>query len=313
MNVASDPNAGLFRLLVCAPPKSGSTYIANVMGRYFDADAAISSIQFEGDHNVTPFLAGELRGCAFSFNWHMIPHRMNLLLAQHERMALVAVWRNLGDMFLSMDAHLFREKGSGPAFYTADEENYRALPQEHRQLVSVDLMLTWYLRFYLMWRYEDFVLHPYEQMLTGKEAFFTRLIGAFGVTVDRERMFESLGGRGAVADRLNVGLAGRSAAGLADTVKRELEGRIMRHPDWQQLEILLWELPWSVPALDPVHPLDGQVVVSPDDGFAHFVSRGRRYPIARPSGLASRTGERRLPKVVDPAELEQLPVGVTLF
>jgi hypothetical protein len=76
---------------------------------------------------------------------------------------------------------------------------------------------------------------------------------------------------------------------------------------------LLWELPWSVPALAPVHPLDGQVVVSPNDGYAHFVSRGRRYPIARPSWLESRSGERRVPKLVDPAELEPLPVGATLF
>jgi hypothetical protein len=223
------------------------------------------------------------------------------------------VWRNLGDMFLSIDEHAFREAGGGPAFYTADENNYRALPPEQRQLVRIDLMLPWYLRFYLAWRYADFVLHPYEQMLVEKEAFFTRLIAAFGVAADRERMLESFGGRGAEADRLNVGLAGRSAAGLADSAKRELEARIMRHPDWQQLEILLWELPWSVPALAPVHPFDGQVVVSPTDGYAHFVSRGRRYPVARPSWLESRSGERRLPKLVDPAKLEPLPVGATLF
>jgi hypothetical protein len=314
VTTAVDPNLGLRRIIVASPPKSGSTYVANVIAEYFGAFILVSDQQFDGDHNITHFLADELRGRPCCFNFHMLPYTMNLLLAREERILLLAVWRNIGDMLLSIDEHALRQGGNGPAFYTSDLEYYRALPQEQRHLIRLDIMLSWYLRFYLMWRATNLALHPYEQMLIEKKPFFERILEPIVGQIDDAKLNESLAGRPAGnANRLNVGQAGRSAEQLSDTVKRELEARILRHPDVAQLEILLWELPWSVPALEMQHQLDGQVITASGTDEAHFVSRGRRYPISRPTWLESRTGERRTPKIVDARELEGLPSGAPLF
>jgi hypothetical protein len=316
MTAVPDPNAGLTRLLICAPMKSGSTYTGAVLARYFGVPEigplGINVIHFLADHNLTENMALELRGRGFSFNFHMVPHLLNILIAQHEKIQLLAVWRNLGDMFVSIDEHAFRETENGPAFYTTALEEYRAFPQEQRHLVRVDFMLPWYVRFYLMWRAADMVLHPYEQMLIEKEAYFGRIIESVAGPVDRGKLAESVGVAGENS-RLNVGIAGRGATHLSDPVKREIEARLMRHPDWAQLEVLLWELPWAVPALAKQHEFDGQVVATSGASHVHFVSRGRRFPIGRPSWLLSRAGARRVPTIVEAAELERLPVGATLF
>lgn len=309
-----ESDAASRRILVCAPPKSGSTYMANVCGRYLDVDLSLpSALNFVGNHNLTTALGEELSGRRFCFNFHMLPHVLNLLMAQHLGVGLLVVWRNLGDMFVSMDDHTRRESENGPAFYIADLESYHAMPPEQRQLVHVDQMLPWYVRFYLMWRAGGATLHPYEQMLLEPAEFFSRILEPLAAPVQRERVVASLEGLPG-GNRLNVGRAGRSADQLSDAAKREIEARLLRHPDWQQLEILLWELPWSVPALAPVHALDGSVVTAAGgDGSAFFVSRGWRYPISRSSWLGTRVGERRVPKPVEPSVLERLPVGAPLL
>ena len=113
--------------------------------------------------------------------------------------------------------------------------------------------------------------------------------------------------------RFNVGLAGRSAAKFDDVNKRRLEEQLLNHPDVDQLEILLWELPWEVPALAPRSALDGQVVQAEGDATPFFVSRGVAHAIERPSWLSCRVGERRIPKPVSPAELRALPVGEAMI
>lgn len=306
--MADDPNLGLRRIIIASPPKSGSTYIANVIAEYFDASLLVSAYQFEGDHNITHFLSNELRGRKCCFNYHMMPHATNLLFARQERILLLAVWRNIGDMLVAIDEYALRQNANGPAFYTSDVEYYRSLPEEQRHLVRLDMMLGWCLRFYLMWRVSNLALHAYEQMLVEKNPFFERILEPIAGPTDDAKLTEILAGH-PEANRLNAGQAGQ----LSEAVKRELEARILRHPDVAQLEILLWELPWSVPALAPVHAFDGQVVVARTGGYAHFVSRGSRYPISRTTWLESRTGERRTPELVDARELEGLPLGATLL
>lgn len=305
--MVDDPNLGLRRIIIAAPPKSGSNYVAGVIAEYFDASLRVSAYQFEGDHNITQFLSDEVRGRACCFDFYMMPHATNLLFARQERILLLAVWRNIGDMLVAIDEYALRRNANGPPFYTSDLEYYRSLPQEQRLLVRLDMTLAWYLRFYLMWRATNLALHPFEEMLIRKKPFFERILEPI-TGIDDAKLTESLAGY-PEARRLNAGRGGQ----LSETVKRELEARILRHPDVAQLEILLWELPWSVPALAPVHALDGQVVVAPSGGYAHFVSRGRRYPISRSTWLESRTGERRTPKLVDGRELEGLALGAPLL
>ena len=98
-----DPNATLPRFLIVAPPKAASTYVANVVRRYFQIDELPFSneVDWTAEHNLTPMIYLMLRGHGFCFNFHMLAHRMNLQIAEHERIGLIAIWRNLGDIIVS--------------------------------------------------------------------------------------------------------------------------------------------------------------------------------------------------------------------
>ena len=158
-------------------------------------------------------------------------------------------------------------------------------------------MIPWYLTFYLNWRAVGLALHPYEHMLEDREGFFREMLAGVLHHPPLEAQLEhSLGAKAGNSDRLNVGRAGRSARTLSPANCRRLEDKILLHPDCAQLEVLLWEFPWEVPALEPLVPLDGQVVRADDDPTVYFISRGRRYPVPHPSWLLGRVGARRTPQ-----------------
>jgi len=311
-----DPNAGLPRILVVAPMKSGSTFVGNVLARYFGiADKPVfPPIDFDAEHNLTPWVYLAMRGKSFCFNYHMLPHRSNLTTAANERIALVGLWRNIADMIVSHDDHQARQGENGPGFFVINHAKYRSLAPRERFAFMIDVIAPWYITFYLRWRQANMALHPYEQMLRDQRAFFVELLAPLLTHAPVDELLDaSLAAPPTSGDRFNVGQAGRSAKKLDDASKRRLEERILEHPDIAQLEVLLWELPWEVPALEPRLPLDGQVVRTADDERAYFVSRGKAFPVERPSWLESRFGDRRTPRTVDAAELKRYPVGEPLL
>ena len=313
-----DVNANLFRLLVVAPMKSASTYTANLLRVYYGIDddvPELAHVDFSAEHNLTPWLCYDVRGRAFCFNFHMLPHASNLVAAEHERIELVALWRNLGDMILSMDDHQFTEGGNAPALFMLDADRYRALPAQARYAFMIDTLMPWYLAFYLRWRSVDMILRPYEQMLLDRRGYYMDMLTGIlkDVQPDLRRLDEVLEIRPGRVSRFNVGIAGRSADKFGDAAKRRLEDRLLSHPDLEQLEILLWELPWAVPALERRSPLDGQVVQVAGEGIPFFVSRGVTHPILRRAWLRCRVGERRVPKLVRKGVLSRLPVGAPLL
>ena len=316
MTTAGDPNVNLARILVVAPMKSGSSYIGRVIRSYFGIDEELTfppQIDFNAEHNLTPWLVAVLRGRSFCFNFHMLPHVSNMAIVAQEQIALRGLWRNLGDMVVSWDDHIIGDNEGGVSFFVLDHARFKALPAPARFTFIIDSIVPWYLNFYLRWHRVGLILHPYEQMLRDRPAFFNELLAPLLTHPPVEALLaQALAGGPRSPDRFNVGRAGRSVEKLDDANKRRLEDKILTHPDSDQLEILLWELPWDVPALAPHGPLDGQVVQPEGDEQAYFVSRGRAYPIGRRSWLTGRVGDRRIPRVVAPADLAAFPAGAAL-
>jgi hypothetical protein len=304
------------RILVVAPPKSGSTYISHVLRRYLSIpDATYSSeMDWGAEHRMDPWLYIPLRGRIFCFNFHMFASPINLELAKREGIALIALWRNLGDVIVSLDEHIHGTHENGPMYFIRDMQKFSARPQEERHAWIIDTVASWYLTFYLRWRIHDFALHPYEEMLRDERAFFTGIFTELlGAPPPPDQLEASLGVRNAKVERVNVGRIGRSATTISEANKRRLEGMIFGHPDFDQLEVLLWELPWRPPDLEPLLPLDGAVVrAEGDDPTLYFVSRGIRHVVSRPSWLASRFGALRTPREVPAAELRRYRLGEPL-
>ena len=316
MTTPEKSSEALFRLIVAAPMKSASTYCSNFLSAYFNVPPLdLPNVDWLGEHNLTQGLCYDVRGKSFCFNYHMLPHAANLAMLQAEGMGIVGLWRNIGDMIVSMDDHEFKEGINGPAMFIINHDKLRSFPVEARHQFMIDVLTPWYVSFYLRWRAIDMVLHPYEEMLRDPRAYFVEILSwVLGGRPMSDTLIDSLLNIGpGPGSRFNVGVAGRSAGTFSESCKRRIEHRILRHPDVEQLEILLWELPWDVPAIAPRSPLDGMVVQSEDDPFPYFVSRGVKHVIDRPAWLRCRVGERRTPVPVAQADLAALPVGESMI
>jgi len=307
--MAGDVGTNLVRIILAAPMKSASTYAGNVIRHYFQIlePPELAHVDFSVEHNITPWLLHDVRGRSFCFNFHMLPHASNLVVARQESIAIVVLWRSLGDMIVSWDDHQFGpEAGNAAHFFVLDHDRYRAAEPAARYTFLIDTIVPWYLEFYARWRQCDVVLHPYEQLIADERGYFYDiLVGLLGKPPNAEFLDATLETKPGTVSRFNVGRIGRSAEKFSDDVKRRLEQKILEHPDREQLEILLWELPWAVPALRSDRPLDGSVVRVAGDPTPYFLSGGRAHPIPRASWLASRFGERRIPRLVDRAELDR--------
>ena len=214
------------RFLIVAPPKSGSTHVANVVRRYFQIEELPFSneIDWTAEHNLTPTVYMLLRGHGFCFNFHMLAHRMNLQVAQREHMRLIVIWRNLGDIVVSLDDHIIQTRENGPMYYIRDFEKYAARPAVERHAWLIDAVIPWYLTFYLNWRSVGLALHPYEHMLHDRHDYFSQMLAPMLTHPPVEELLEaSLGAKAGNSDRLNVGRAGRSARMLSEANRRRLE------------------------------------------------------------------------------------------
>ena len=297
--------------------KSGSSYISRVLRNYFGIDELLSfprQIDFNAEHNFTPWLVAATRGRSFCFNFHMQPYPSNMEVVAQEGVALRGLWRNLGDMVVSWDDHVVGDNEGGITFCVLDQERFKAMPAHARFTFLIDSVVPWYLNFYLRWHRAGLVLYPYEQMLLDRYGFFVELLTPLLTHPPIESLLNAaLSGGARSSDRFNVGRVGRSTDKLDDANKRQLENKILNHPDSDQLEILLWELPWDVPALQPHGPLDGQVVKPEGEEQPYFVSRGIAYPIGRASWIGGRSGGRRTPRAVAADALADYPRGATLL
>jgi hypothetical protein len=310
---SADLNYGLPRIVVLAPMKSGSTYVCKTLSRYFNIENPKVAYDWQAEHNMTAALRATIRGRAFCQNFHMMPHSGNIAAFAQDRIGFVGLWRNLGDMIVSLDDHQFREPGSGPALFLLDPAKYTAMEPEARVRFMIDFLAPWYLSFYLRWRSVNGTLRPYERMVEDRRTFFAEMmIEDFSHPPIIERLDEVLAVPSGAGERFNAGQVGRSAEKLSAANKARLQELILEHPDVAQLEILLWELPWDVQALAPVSAFDGKVVRTASDETPLFVSRGVAYPV-RTSWLAGRVGERRSALVVPDAELAGLPRGEPLL
>lgn len=301
---------GMRRVIVASPMKCGSTYVAGVLAHYLGTDVPQIEYDWLAEQNLTYELRKQLRGRPFALSLHMRPHAANVAAARDDDIGIALLWRNLGDVIVSFDEHVPVYGGHNPVFFL-DDERYRRLPVQSRYRHLIDVLLPWNISFYLHWRrLPGISFNAYEMMLHDRVQFFRFLIWHMGIALDEDHV--RVAERHSPAfSRFNVGVAGRSA-GLFDLeTKRRVERHILEHPDIDELEVLLWELPWEPLGLARRSPYDGRVVHGGDER-PWFVSRGMRREVS-PRWIASRSKPAlRAAVAVDAAALASLPEAAPL-
>jgi hypothetical protein len=222
-------------VLVACSIKSGSTYVSRILARYLDANLADSVLDYYGyrEQNLHEWQIAPALGSRFVLHLHIKPYPPHLALIERHGIKVVNLWRNLGDTILSLDDHILREHWATSAVYIDNDPDYRSLPREARHKFLIQYGLPWYISFYLAWRTvgepEWLIRCNYEEMVRNKFAFFSRIIRAFGLECDDERLRKTLATD--VPDkRFNVGIVGRSIEGLSENDKLLLERMLIEHP-----------------------------------------------------------------------------------
>lgn len=226
--------------------KSGSTCIAEVLARYFKAQHAVPSDYLgrrEQDllsQALEPYLGGNL-----VIQMDVKPHEPNLELMARHSVSVVCLWRNLGDVMVSLDEHIRHEDHRNPVCHIEDRERYLAMPPQHRYRYLIQHATPWYVSFYLSWRRAasgvPVTVAHYEDLVGDSFAFFARIIRALGKRVSESRLRSILAAR-LPETRLNVGRVGRSGRLLSVENQRLLDHFLLAHPE--DLSELWLELPW---------------------------------------------------------------------
>ncbi len=308
-------DGGAARIMLACSMKSGSTYVAQVLARYLRSEAGNADLDlyWPAEQNLSREILAALGGRSFVLQMHLRPHPPNLALLREHGIALLLQWRNLGDTLASFDDHVRIFSEFQPVCYMHDRAAYLALDEQDRYAFLIRNALPWYLGFYLAWRRLHARFGAYERMVADPPAFFREALAELNVPLDEARLAAALAPRGAT-DRLNVGRVGRSAERFSDETKRLLERTVLEYVPADELDVLLWELPWDVPALAPRSAHDGAVVGVAGDDRRYFVSRGVRRWISSPAWIASRWKLRDRPqRIIAQAELDALRDGGVLF
>jgi hypothetical protein len=296
----------LRRVIVASPFKSGSTYCAQIVGRYLRAEPLTLRYDWLSEHVVSDDLLLQVRDRSFAINLHLRPHHHNLVACRDASIALTVLWRNLADMIVSFDDHTRKYGAHNPIFYV-NHDAFVALPQQRRYRYLIDSLVPWNLGFYLSWRrMAGIALHPFERMVADPHAYFRTVLWMMGIPLDDAWLAHVLENSSDGSDaRLNVGIVGRSATLLDEENRRHLERLVLDHPEAEQLDVLLWELPWEPLELERRSQYDGSVVRG-SNHEPYFVSSGVRRQV-NAAWLASRGYPRlRNPVLVSDAALARL-------
>jgi hypothetical protein len=299
------------RVLLSSPMKCGSTYAALILARYLGSEVPDVEYEWTAEHMLTHDLRAQLGDRPYVLTLHMRPHNSNLYAIRDDGMQGALQWRNVADTIVSFDDHTRRYGAHNPLFYV-DQERFTRLPAQERYRHLIDRIVPWNLGFYLAWRrLGDLYFHPYEEMVRDPFTFFRSMLWQLGAPLDDERLREALADL-PEGSRFNVGLVGRSTQLFDDETKRRIERHIVEHPEFDELEVLLWELPWEPRELARISPLDGTTVRLADDETCWFVSRGIRRRVTG-RWMASRAlPALRAPAVVAAEDLGALAEGEPL-
>ncbi|MGB7762417.1 MAG: hypothetical protein WBL61_21460 [Bryobacteraceae bacterium] len=234
------------RILVVCSMKSGSTHAAKVLSLYFGIGRVYPQDYWGNrEQNIIPAQIEEFLDRPFVTQMHVRPHVSNIDAIRRYGLAVVYIWRNLGDVIVSFDDHIRLDDHRNPVCYVDDRDRYLALPQQHRYRYLIQHGISWYIAFYLSWRRAlpeiGAIQTSYERMVAQPQAFFARIIQDLGREVEAERLSSILGLKH-TDTRLNRGVVGRSVELLSKENKGLLEDLLLGHPE--DLSELWLELPW---------------------------------------------------------------------
>jgi hypothetical protein len=241
------------RIFYAAAPKTGSTFVTNVISNVLQvpfvtlslnsrvqfADSRFGGATNEQNIDEAALLINCISPRGFIAHNHMLcsPLTANLLGMYNIRSIVTS--RNIFDTLISYDDHLLRalpKSNESPTLRHAVPSDYARRDFEDRIDVLIDLKLAWYLRYYMSWQAceRQELIRPlwisYENDLLGsKAALAEKLCRHIGLPETLQPVLaESLSQEGGGRMNVHKGVAGRGEQ-IGDKQRARIESLFSRY------------------------------------------------------------------------------------
>ena len=240
------------RIVIAAPMKSGSTFVSRVLAKYL---AVADYKPFFGwgwqDHILLPETLNASPD-SFVMQAHLKPSRPNRASIIKHDLQVICLWRNLGDVVISLAEHIANESHEIPVCYIPDRKAFLINDIQVQYTFLVQMAIPWYLAFWELWHSQrmlvDVRFFHFEKMLDNPMFFFSEIVSVVQPlsVVDPNRLQKCMEWADGKYARKNVGMRGRSAELLSEGNKRLIERTIAQYCSLQAQSSLLSELPWVI-------------------------------------------------------------------
>jgi hypothetical protein len=211
-------------ILLACMPKSGSTFLADVIGRLpgFRQVSLIPSAE-RREQELDEFCLRRVDHLDYVGQVHVRHSHWTEDLCQDYGLTQVVLVRSLFDVVVSFRDHLRREATAWPMVFA--EPHHAELDDAALELMIVRLALPWYVNFYMGWRRAPgAMMVSYETLIRTPAGVVGDILAFAGADTPAAEIEAAVARvRRAGLSRLNVGVAGRGAALSPEAVRAVLD------------------------------------------------------------------------------------------
>ena len=223
-------------LFIACAPKSGSTFLKNVLVAltgFKDLFSVYAALQNEHELDL-PQLAkfGAVNSVT---QQHSRASEANIHLMQAFNIRPVVLVRNIFDTTISL-LDFYRGGFTFSTYF--DREDFVNFEQEQQIDLLIDYVLPWYFQFVASWQRVErekrltVYWQSYESMIADKPAALEQVLAFYGMNAPREAIEKTIHATESDnrANRFNKGVAGRGKAGLTDAQKDKIKSLARFYP-----------------------------------------------------------------------------------
>lgn len=209
-------------VFISAFPKSGSTYVAKVIGdilglRKYAPFSFSDSTESVLDEFKLKFMLSDDSFCRL----HMKGTVGQISLLKKYGLHPIILYRNLFDCMVSLHDHLENQKGNFPIMTIP--VFYPGLSKTQKYEYLIQIALPWYIDYYISWQEAKKTIHLkefyYEDLLQNRDNFFEEVFAFLGydIAAEDKKHYDNKEGV-----RFNVGIAGRGKM----EIPVEIQGKV---------------------------------------------------------------------------------------
>jgi tetratricopeptide (TPR) repeat protein len=217
------------RILVACMPKSGSTFLTDVLAKLPGLQRAHLVPDYgrrEQELDLEQLI--NHAGMSYVSQLHLRPSRLTMELIAAFRLKPVFLYRNIWDVMASLRDHMMTH--SLDWSMARIDRAYRGWDQERQYEFLARTMMPWFIDFYASWWHEDDRLAvSYEDLMADPVASLARIAEWAGVVAEREQIAQALAATGHSAT-FNKGGSGRGQA-VPEAARAHVLGLAAYYPE----------------------------------------------------------------------------------